>query len=567
MFSRIVFLFAVVQVSPVVAFAPLQYRTKTFGRSSQLHAVEDLEAKLLGESTKPVVTKAKPAVKETKSAAAVKTSTQSELSLLKSEMPQYESTTATAASTPKAKPEKPKPIPKPKPAPVPKAVQPAPAPKVEKPKPVPKPKPVVVEKPKAVVVEKPKPVAKQVKKPLPPPPKPQPAASGDFQTIAAGVALGGAPLALGALGALAAVRGALAGTAARREKIQEQIAAREEQKKLAAQQDVDFEGVVTAGIFLGAAGASLALIIANPFGSNEGVEFSLPISLPTISLPSGGSSTPVVSETKPASATDLARAKIRAEQIARLEEKRAINEAKRAELAKKSPPPRATTVKKTTPEVVKEVDSYDALFKKAASAGPQSSAATKEAKIVKEAKAPVSAATLADTDAKAALDEAKSLTGSKAAPAPVPPAPKEDTVAAIKAAAEKVAQEAKVKAEAEAAAAAKQFAVDEENAAKAVKAALETEKKMIAAEKAAIAAKEAEAVKKAAEVDVAAKEAAEVAKATAKADAKAEAVASQKVAETTNAVTSSPDAPSGGRVLPKEEISAETMAFLKTLKK
>lgn len=378
------------------------------------------------------------------------------------------------------------------------------------------------------------------------------------------VALGGAPLALGALGALAAARGALAGTAARREKIQEQIAAREEQKKLAAQQEIDFEGAVTAGVFLGAAAASLALIIANPFGSSEGVEFGLPISLPTISLPSGGSSTPAVSEAKPPSATDLARAKIRAEQIARLEEKRAINEAKRAELAKKGPPPRATTVKKATSKV--EVDSYDVLFKKAASAGPQSSVGTKEAKVVKESKVAVSAATLADTDAKAALDEAKVLTGAKTTPVPSSASvPKEDTAAVDKATAEKVAQEAKAKAEA----AAKQLAIDQEQAAKAAKEAAEVEKKMIAAEKAAIAAKEAEAVKKSAEIDVQAKEAAAVAKENVKVDAKVEALAAQKVAETTKAaeVATSSDAPSGGRVLPKEEVSAETMAFLKTLKK
>jgi hypothetical protein len=380
------------------------------------------------------------------------------------------------------------------------------------------------------------------------------------------VALGGAPLALGALGALAAARGALAGTAARREKIQEQIAAREAQKKLAAQQDVDAEGVLTAGVLLGAAGASLALIIANPFGDNAGFEFNLPISLPTISVPSGGSSTPVVSEAKPPSATDLARAKIRAEQIARLEEKRALNEAKRAELAKKGPPPRAATKKASAK--VEEVDSYDALFKKAASAGPQSSAAAKESKVIKESKATVSAATLADTDAKAALDEAKSLTSSKTTvtptPAPAPaPAPKVDV--------EKAAEDAVAKAEAEAAAAAKKVALDQEKAAKAAKEAAEMEKKMIAQEQAAIAAKESDAIKKAAEAEVKAKEAAAAAKAAVNNDAKVEAVAAQKVAETKKVAetvsASSSDGPSGGRVLPKEEVSAETMAFLKTLKK
>jgi phage I-like protein len=91
----------------------------------------------------------------------------------------------------------------------------------------------------------------------------------------------------------------------------------------------------------------------------------------------------------------------------------------------------------------------------------------------------------------------------------------------------------------------------------------------ITEEKKAIAAKEAEAVKLAAEIDVKAKEIAEAAKAAVKVDAKVEAVASLKVAETAKAtdVDSSSSAPSGGRVLPKEEVSAETMAFLKTLKK
>lgn len=61
------------------------------------------------------------------------------------------------------------------------------------------------------------------------------------------VALGGAPLALGALGALAAGRGALAGTAARRQKIQEEIAAREAAKR-SLEADVDSGGLVAATV-------------------------------------------------------------------------------------------------------------------------------------------------------------------------------------------------------------------------------------------------------------------------------------------------------------------------------
>jgi len=61
------------------------------------------------------------------------------------------------------------------------------------------------------------------------------------------VALGGAPLALGALGALAAGRGILSGTAARRQKIQDQIAAREAEKKR-IQAEADPGGLATATV-------------------------------------------------------------------------------------------------------------------------------------------------------------------------------------------------------------------------------------------------------------------------------------------------------------------------------
>jgi predicted house-cleaning NTP pyrophosphatase (Maf/HAM1 superfamily) len=99
---------------------------------------------------------------------------------------------------------------------------------------------------------------------------------------------------------------------------------------------------------------------------------------------------------------------------------------------------------------------------------------------------------------------------------------------------------------------------------------------MIAEEKRAIVEKEAEAIKVAAEMDVKAKEMAALAQKTAKGDAVVEAVAAEKVAVAAKAkavavpvvaADSPSETPSGGRVLPKEEVSAETMAFLKTLKK
>ena len=66
------------------------------------------------------------------------------------------------------------------------------------------------------------------------------------------VALGGAPLALGALGILAAGRGVLSGTVARREKIQQDIAQREAQKaKQAKQAQADAGGIAAAAVSLG----------------------------------------------------------------------------------------------------------------------------------------------------------------------------------------------------------------------------------------------------------------------------------------------------------------------------
>jgi hypothetical protein len=132
------------------------------------------------------------------------------------------------------------------------------------------------------------------------------------------VALGGAPLALAGLAALAAARSTLAATAARREKIEAEIARREAQKK-AFTANADAGGLAKAAGFLGAAFVSLGLIVANPMGgaSND-------FQLPSFSLPSIGQTAPaakVVAEPKPPSPAEEARAKIRAAQAARMEEK------------------------------------------------------------------------------------------------------------------------------------------------------------------------------------------------------------------------------------------------------
>ena len=113
-----------------------------------------------------------------------------------------------------------------------------------------------------------------------------------------------------------------------------------------------------------------------------------------------------LSETKPPSAADDARAKIRAMQAAKAEEKRLANEARLAERAGKISAKVAKTVQ-TTPA---EADSYEALFSKATSAGPQAVVAAKKEtkKVEKEEKATVDKATLADADVKKALEEAKS---------------------------------------------------------------------------------------------------------------------------------------------------------------
>jgi hypothetical protein len=138
------------------------------------------------------------------------------------------------------------------------------------------------------------------------------------QSLRPTVALGGAPLALGGLAALAAARSTLAATAERREKIQAEIARREAQKK-AVSASADAGGLAQAAGLLGAAFVSLGLIVANPLG-----ETANDFQLPSLSLPSIGQVAPApkaVAEPKAPSPSELAAAKIRAAQAARLEEK------------------------------------------------------------------------------------------------------------------------------------------------------------------------------------------------------------------------------------------------------
>lgn len=127
-------------------------------------------------------------------------------------------------------------------------------------------------------------------------------------------------MALAGLGALATARGALANSAARREKIQAEIARREAQKK-AVSVEADGGGLVAAAGLFGSAVVSLGLIVTNPF-SGASTDFQLPglPSLPTISQ-SAPTVPKVAAAPKPLSESDLARAKIRAAQAARLEEK------------------------------------------------------------------------------------------------------------------------------------------------------------------------------------------------------------------------------------------------------
>jgi hypothetical protein len=412
--------------------------------------------------------------------------------------------------------------------------------------------------------------------------------------VDATVALGAAPLVLGALGALAAGRSALAGTAARRQAIQDDIAKKQAAAaaKKAAALEVDGGGLAAAVTFLGLAGASLVAIVANPLGGGE-TSFSLP-SLPSINLPAATigkpASAPAVNQ--PPSLADEARAKVRALQAERLAAKKAANEAK---LQQPVAPARA---QKVTKSAASEADSYDALFQRAAASGPQASISAKKEAPKKEAKETVSSASLGADEAQKALAEAKGL---KAAKAEVK-ADAADANAKAAADAAKAAEQAKKQAEAEAAAAAKQFKADQEAAERAAQKAAAEKEKSLAAEKAAIARQDSAAVEKAATQQAKVEDEAAAAAKKASEDAKREAQAAQKAAAAEKAAeaaevkarqaaeaakaaekaaaaekakaaapapaVSEPTTPgAGGKVLPKEEVSDETLAFIRSLKK
>jgi hypothetical protein len=415
--------------------------------------------------------------------------------------------------------------------------------------------------------------------------------------VDATVALGAAPLVLGALGALAAGRSALAGTAARRQAIQDDIAKKQAAAaaKKAAALEVDGGGLAAAVTFLGLAGASLVAIVANPLGGGE-TSFSLP-SLPSINLPAATigkpASAPAVDQ--PPSLADEARAKVRALQAERLAAKKAANEAKLATVQQPIAPARAQKVTKSS---ASEADSYDALFQRAAASGPQASISAKKEAPKKEAKETVSSASLGADEAQKALAEAKGL---KAAKAEVK-ADAADANAKAAADAAKAAEQAKKQAEAEAAAAAKQFKADQEAAERAAQKAAAEKEKSLAAEKAAIARQDSAAVEKAATQQAKVEDEAAAAAKKASEDAKREAQAAQKAAAAEKAAeaaevkarqaaeaakaaekaaaaekakaaapapaVSEPTTPgAGGKVLPKEEVSDETLAFIRSLKK
>lgn len=221
---------------------------------------------------------------------------------------------------------------------------------------------------------------------------------------------------------------------------------------------------------------SAALIIVNPF---SGANFELP-SVPSISkgVVLGA---PKVSEVKVPSAAEDGRAKIRQVQAALLEQKRAEQEAKRAESARNVNPVRGQTSKKA---VDAKESSYESLAKRATIDGPK---VTKEAKKLKKEETIAEVkATFAEGEAKKALDEAKS-----------------------KEIVKEKAEEAVVKL-------AKQEAVDEQLAKSAAK--LAVEEKARAAQLAKAAADQ-EAVLKASEKEVETKNAAEILKKKQKEDA------------------------------------------------
>jgi hypothetical protein len=104
-----------------------------------------------------------------------------------------------------------------------------------------------VEKPKPQPFAAKAPIQPKAAKPAPPPPKPKAPVVVEPNALRDGVVLGAAPLLLAPFVALTAGRGVLAGTKARREKIQQEIAAVEAAKlKKSKESAVDGTGVVGA---------------------------------------------------------------------------------------------------------------------------------------------------------------------------------------------------------------------------------------------------------------------------------------------------------------------------------
>ena len=121
---------------------------------------------------------------------------------------------------------------------------------------------------------------------------------------------------------------------------------------------------------MGAAGASLALIVANPFAKSS-TSFSLP-SLPSVSAPASTSAPKKVSEPKPESALAIKQKERYAAKRAELEAKKAA-----AEAAKSSVKP--AKAQKAASTAASEADSYEALFKKAVKEDEEAVAKAKKA--------------------------------------------------------------------------------------------------------------------------------------------------------------------------------------------
>jgi hypothetical protein len=228
-FTKLVILAAC--AAPASSFVNPQHKIRTAFKP--LHAIEDLEAKLLDD--KPSKKAAAAAEKKSKPAAsssAAKPATAGKAASEKLELPKYESfTSPTPEAAPKKVAEKPpKPAPKPKPVPPPRpqpVATPRPAPV---PKPAPAPRPVAIKKPPAP------PAVKKVS--LPKPPKAP--AKADPNAVPLGLALGAVPLLLAPVALLGAGRSALAGTVQRREQIQTEIQKKEEAaRKKTLQAEVD----------------------------------------------------------------------------------------------------------------------------------------------------------------------------------------------------------------------------------------------------------------------------------------------------------------------------------------